>query len=325
MNSYLVTFDLEFSGPNMLIHGIVSIGAALSWYDNNNFRFVKEFYRECNILPCQIDPETADTFFSRSDDLKSLLQRALNGECMEVEKAIHDLVKFFKECHEQTNKNMIICSNRTDIDCSWLNLYLCRYGHPPLHMLFRDEKSLDNKIIKIVDTNSFHQAAAKDMHSDVINFDGRMYSPNESAFRKLDIQQRPKTIYDHCALNDAKWLAEAHVLILQQLFREKSTPVQQPTFINNNNNNNNNFGSVTPRRKPPSGVSIFSGPVFGDNHSPTFYASSMGSNNVSFLMPYQIPPQRQPQLRSYISSRPKLKSDDFRVDDVNFPRLNKNN
>lgn len=285
---YILVFDLEFSGPDFFKHGIVSIGAVLCAYNETNHIFYKEFYQECNLDKNQsFDPNTAEHFWKSTQDLNRLFEKIKAQKANPPQETMKSFVNFLKECYSISNGTMFICTNRVDIDCTWLNLYLCKYGFEPLHLLF-------GKMIRIIDTNSFHQGISQTLHYETLQDHSEFYSnynANESAFKSLNIKRRPQTKYDHCSINDAKWLAEAHILILQKIMLRKRDyqfpkidPLEEYKYAIQDN-------TVMPKKKTHNAVNI--SPQY--NKPPSYFDQNFYLYQPSIFytnpqQPYGIPP-----------------------------------
>src|SRR3990172_2437149 len=199
INEYtILIFDVELSGPNLYKNALVQIGAVL-WNIEHN-KLENEFLIDINLEEDkQWDVQTVKDFWLSNDELKKNYEKIKNNKGTNIKESIDQFVNFLNYCNTRCNGRMKMGTNRLDIDASWLNMYLCKYNYPPLHLIF-------GKIDTLVDTNSFHQACALYTHLDVENFNKERkgnYNPNECVLKYYKIHKRPNTIYDHNPLHDA--------------------------------------------------------------------------------------------------------------------------
>lgn len=243
--NFILVIDTEFSGPNFFKNGLVSIGAVLYSYSYTNLKLEKEFYEEMNLLENQVfDENTINEFWNSSTLLFNLYVKIKEGKANKPKNSIENFVKFLFECDLISNSKMCICGDRIDIDFTWLNLYLTKFDFKPMHLIL-------NRFIRPIDTSSYHQGLCKTKSNDIENIEKDLkitsYNPTEAALQYLGIKTRPKIKYDHNALNDAKYIAETHILILQKIIKypypkqQHLIPLTKKTHLASLNNRNNYY------------------------------------------------------------------------------------
>lgn len=213
---YLLCFDTELTGPNMKIHALVGIGAVLS--DPKTNGIIKSFQQWINVPENKgWDLDTEISFWKKHKNLREFYENIKLNNYIDIKDAIFLFVEFLNKCYAETNGNLILITNRSDVDCSWINYYLTEFGYDPLHLIF-------GKHCRVVDTNSYHQGVANFTHLDVNNFEKTMktrYNCNISAFEYLGVSYRPRTDYNHQPVNDSAYIAECHNIVLKKLNRKK--------------------------------------------------------------------------------------------------------
>lgn len=242
--SYILVFDCELSGPYLLKNGLVSLGAVLVHLDNNeNFEILFKFYSIINLMENQKwDPLTLNDFWFKNENLEELYKTVKLNKGENAKVAIEKFVTFLRTCNEFCKKKgeMIIASNRLDIDCTWINYYLALFDYPPLCFIL-------GNFIRLIDLNSYHQGISHFLHSEIISIQktlphGKYFSTNEATFKYLGITTRPFNKCVHNALEDSAFLAECHYLIIQKVKILKKIPPLN-SVINTNNQLLNNINS----------------------------------------------------------------------------------
>lgn len=238
--AYILVLDVELTGPLLLEHALISIGAVLIHV--NTLATVSRFDVLMNVPQDKTwDPKTVSEFWTTKPYLIEIMNLIKDGKGMSPKNGIDNFVGFLKQCRESTNKKggMLICSNRVDIDCTWINYYLALFNYPPLSLIF-------GTFDRIVDTNSFHQGVAHITHEQVrdweLNNNHNNFSCSESAFQYLSIKKRPTTKYTHTAMDDAEHTGQAHGMVLQKIrtlprtYQQNcliSSIIQKETLLNN--------------------------------------------------------------------------------------------
>ncbi|MDH3381843.1 MAG: hypothetical protein OEL54_04015 [Flavobacteriaceae bacterium] len=219
----VLIFDAEFSGPNLVKNGMVQLGA--SFWDVTRILKVDDFVVNINLGKGRTwDSFTIKNFWLAKSNLYETYQTILHNKGENEDVAMRNFIQFLQKCNKKCGGNLIMGSNRLDIDASWINLYLCNNGYMPLHLMF-------GKVTRLIDTSSYHQGCTHTCHEEVRTFEKserKNYSANEAAFRHFGLLERPTVAYTHNAREDAEFVAHCHLIILAHLKIIKD-PVMKPT------------------------------------------------------------------------------------------------
>lgn len=248
MSSYLIVIDGEYTGPNPFENALIDVGVV--YYNLNEARCEKYFQRYINIPKnCTWNEDTLNNFWKSKVDQKYfewLYNRVENNMEHFLPNVINDLYKFLKECYQHSNGNIMIASDRVDVDIFWLNTLFCQQKLPTLNKIFDND-------FRILDLTSFHQGLSLTTYSEIQNFEknGSGFNCFESSFKHYGILNRPMTKKSHKAIDDAHHNAQAHCIIYPILVfknikmispippsKSMSYHHHQTTSYTPNNNNN---------------------------------------------------------------------------------------
>jgi len=286
-DSRLLIFDCEFSGPIITKHALVSIAAVLYNIEKNCIErsFSVNIKMEENL---QWDENTVKEFWFSSPDLKKKYFSIKNRKGVEKEyEAIRGFVKFIINCfkdYETKSNSITMGSNRLDIDCSWINYYLCKNGFMPLHLILWPKK-----LLRLIDTNSYHQGCSWITHDDVKQFENdnqKNFNCNEAAFKNFNIEERPSCKYTHDPLDDATHIAEAHATLLNTISAKKQEyfeKLSQPTYFTHDKNN-----IIHHNEKPNLSSSIPLVSSLSYNLINPYYLYYPNNQSVSSFIPYNV-------------------------------------
>jgi hypothetical protein len=207
----MLVFDCELGGPSPKNHWMYEIGAVL-WSFKEHTR--KKTFRAYINKPDDRswDPATVKTFLSKLPHYEEAKQIVEEGRGVSAKNAILNFYDFIKTCYAYTKFDMVLGSNRLDIDAFWINTYLTDHDLDPLHKICGQNN-------RPIDLSSFHQGCSLTTHSTVLNFqkNGKGFDCSEAAMRFFAIMVRPSSPKSHNAVDDSDNQAEAHSYVLHAI------------------------------------------------------------------------------------------------------------
>lgn len=204
-----IAFDLEFSGPRINRHFVVS------WAMVARNAFTRDIVSQKKVLflkpqDKEWEPTCLEEFWKKDPELVKEVDRIEAGEIgKSVEEGTEEMVDWIhnvKKEHAGDDLDMItfLCDT-TAVDSVWVNYYLSQIDHEPIQAFF-------GKFKDVVNTSSYAMGAAA-LHTGDICIQTKKrgrFSENRELRRIYDVpaDKRPKTKHDHDPLNDCKSMFE---------------------------------------------------------------------------------------------------------------------
>jgi hypothetical protein len=129
--------DTEVTGPSLRKNALINLAATT--IDLSTYEEVDSIDLVVNMIEGTVwDEDTVQNFWQKHPQLAAMRDVVIAGEGLEPQKAMDMFVTFLRKYKDPTCNNIAICCDHSEIDSSWVNLYLAEYGHPPLHMIYDD-------------------------------------------------------------------------------------------------------------------------------------------------------------------------------------------
>ena len=219
----LITFDVEATG--MLMSGphanaIVELGAC-AMFSNNRHVALGTFSAQMLVPEGRTwEKRCVEEFWDVVEGMpqKKKEIEACKNTPKEVMSAFIDWVEALVKDHANGDaKRIQFASDNAGFDAGWVNMYLAEYAdHQPLHTFFDGHRA-------VLDTSSFAAGVAR--HTDAgkrkftADTGAKWYKARDAARAALQVPGDvvPLTEHDHTAVNDARHMLEAHLILLEYM------------------------------------------------------------------------------------------------------------
>lgn len=191
MKKYIIqAFDIETSGPNIVLHNLLAVGIVTYEFSNNGCKFIDSL--EVHIDGDIVYDNSTKEFWNKNQDAfdNIMLNREDPSVC--ASKIINYLTKWQK-CAIDKNINYRIITDNCWFDDTWLSYFLCKHNGQPLRYNYHTGYM---KTDNVIDINQRVQAIKSDCCIDI-----NLYIQN-------------KTPHDHTPVSDAKGIVEKYYTYL---------------------------------------------------------------------------------------------------------------
>ena len=243
--SYVLTFDIELTGPNFVANSMVNIGAIFTNPDG-----VEEDKLDLiiNMIPgTDWDQQTLDSFWLKKENttIKELYNKIKNGQGLPYQAAMEKLEEFLIRCARKSICapqqsyapewcSLTILSDRAYIDIAWINYYMNLCGKKGileyLNSLIVAPRGF-GKSVRVLDGNSYAQGLAVKTANEITSFEqknSKFWNAEESMLIHWNVNTRSQTPHTHCALDDAKRTSDHHNFITATINRKNNkVPIKQ--------------------------------------------------------------------------------------------------
>lgn len=135
--AWCLAVDTEFTGPNLIQHSLVNVGAVLI---NPQGKVEKSLDLLLNLREGTTwNKKTLNEFWRTNDNLRSTVGILVENKALDYSQAMDILEKFLIDCGNITvlkdefdpeRDSLVILADRTHVDITWINFYLNLCGKP---------------------------------------------------------------------------------------------------------------------------------------------------------------------------------------------------
>ena len=210
LSGYVLTIDIETSGPSTVIHDLLAYGAVVMRISDKEIMSRLKVYIKPRGGSIRWDHDTEE-FWNKNMKVKTEMLAGIEREGKMRHEAARALFEWVKAFGEDINKKNTVVTDTAGFDVEFMNLLLTESGYPAIKLIFGEYRP-------IFDSTSYHRGVGGMLYSD------GPWGSDASACKTLglpDLEKQCPFPSDHDPINDASSIAWVHVSIMHEVARKR--------------------------------------------------------------------------------------------------------